>query len=139
MKSYPKYSVSLLHAKGSRITNKIIKALKSSGFFKITYSKSQGGGEDEPYLVFVSFTSEEQNKRGLGFLQNEIIAAIPELFPVNYFFAFCDEFKDAPLGWKFEFRMIALDDRQVCVYTKIKEQKPDSIAVNEYRILTGLR
>ena len=136
-------TVNFWHGENSRISNKIIKALKESkGLFKITSirdSQLQTGTDEREYTHRIEFISPNKAEQGLYFLRNEITAAITELFPVNYFFAFTDEWLDPPFNWKFEFWLHAGEAGNIKVFTKIQEQKPKSAKLHSYKILTGLK
>jgi len=132
------YKVRFKHGEGSRVSNIILKALKSNKTdFKLEKIKTPThlrSNEDHVQETIISFLDKEKPAK-LEFVRNEIIALIPEFFPVNYFFKFTDAFSALPFNYKLEFCLIVHETGQrVCCYTRIKEQKKQSEPITAYKI-----
>ncbi|QHB38529.1 hypothetical protein lotta82_gp018 [Flavobacterium phage vB_FspM_lotta8-2] len=126
------------HGEGSRISNKILKALRKNDAFIIEKTiKDLTSSENENNYITTISTKNQAENESLAFLRNEIIALIPELFSVNYFFTFTDTFSSVPFGFKAEFLIDAKAFGHWVCYTKIKEQKPKSEPINAYKIIVS--
>lgn len=131
------YTVKVRHCDGSRIMNAILKNLKKNEALKVLYYRTplhlRNGGE-YVHEHDINFKDTLQ-KNKLETIKNEIVAAIPELFPVNYFFKIESHFsKFVTYGYKHEGRFIGIDDNYFDIYSKIKEQKPNSEPITAYKI-----
>ena len=127
-------SILFQHGEGSRISNAILKELKSDVFFKVVKHKKEFNNDEPVYSSKITFKTEKEND--LLFLRNEITAMLTELFPINYFFRFTDAFSSTPYNYKLEFVISCLKSgNRVCCYTQIKEQKKDSKKITAYKII----
>lgn len=133
------YDIWFKHADGSRISNAIIKRLKKNPALKVVTLKTplhlrSGLPEDYVHEHIITF-KDRLTPNKLNFVKNEIVAMIPELFPINYFFKFCSPLNFYhTLGCKFEFYLTGIDGNHFDVYTKIKEQKKNSAPIEAYQI-----
>ena len=133
------YTIKVHHGENSRITKKILKHLKQQKeLLKVTSLHTplhlRTDRENHVYEHYINFIDKEHPNK-LQTVRNEIIAAIPDLFPVNYLFIFEDHFTTAALyGYRLEFTCYGIDDGHFHVYTKIKEQKAKSTPITSYKI-----
>jgi len=123
-------TIKLTHGEGSRISNKILKALKENGAF-IKFDKCKYNNINTTNMFEIKQKVEDE----LQFVRNEIIKLIPDLFPVNYSFFFVDHFSiNKPFNYKLEFS-VHTDEGIIYCYTKINEQKPNSKQIESYGII----
>jgi hypothetical protein len=133
------YAVKVRHCDGSRIMNVILKHLKQNEGLKVSKYKTPlhlRRGDEYIHEYDINFKNTAQANK-LDTVKEEIIAAIPELFPVNYFFKIKGYFSTfETYGYRHEGCFIGIDGNKFDVYSKIKEQKKNSTEIEAYNILT---
>lgn len=131
------YTIKAKHCDGSRIMNVILKNLKKNEALKVLKYKTPlhlRNGSEYVHEYDINFKDKTQ-KNKLETVKNEIIAAIPELFPINYFFkikSWNSHF--VTFGYKHEGTFYGIDDNRFEIYSKIKEQKKESEPITAYKI-----
>jgi len=131
------YTVKAKHCDGSRIMNVILRNLKKNEALKVIELKTplhlRNGGE---YIHEHNIDFKDKNQTNkLETIKNEIVASIPELFPINYFFKINSHFSNfVTFGYKHEGTFYGIDGNFFDIYSKIKEQKPNSEPITAYKI-----
>ncbi len=124
MKAIQTHTINFKHGEGSRISKKILTALREE---KAAFSVSKRSLNS---CIHVPMTEEKP----LEMMRNEIISLIPELFPVNYLFKITDAFSwELPFNYNLEFALV-FGSSKLLFYSKIKEMRPRSVRVDNYTI-----
>lgn len=129
------------HGENSRISNVILKALKSDKLFKVTKMSIPPHlrrlSIDEDYIYTTEIVLRDLSEPlKLNTIRDEIIALIPDTFPLNYFFKFVDAFSFPPFNYKLEFSIESYQTGQIMhCYTKIKEKREKSAKITQHKII----
>jgi hypothetical protein len=137
-----KWNVIFEHGENSRISNVILKTLKSDQLFKVTkintppHLRDNDPNFDHVYKTYITF-KEQDKQLDLNIVRDEIISFIPDVFPLNYFFKFIDAFSFPPFNYKLEFSIQIIETGQIMhCYTKIKEKREKSAKITQHKIIT---
>jgi len=120
-------TIKIISYPNNRILNKIFKQFKKDGIYKI--KKEYNNFSSDLPTFEVSIKSDKSYNNVLADFRNEILAAIPDLFPPNYTFDFSGS--ESSLGFTKSFIVIRYDyDKPYFVmYHKIKEIRRDGTSL----------
>ena len=134
-----KNKITFQHGENSRISNVILKTLKGDELFKVSkinVPPHLRKHEEHVYETEISLRDLTEPLR-LNTIRDEIIAIIPDTFPVNYMFRFTDAFSPPPFNYKLEFALYdRLEGETLHCYTKVKELHKKSAKIDRHTIKT---